>query len=88
VNHVFSRLIVAAPGSQPAYEPLASHRDDAPGGTRVLVLGEDAHPDTWRADDVREAEADDVASVIRTALSEAWQVFDVRTDQWRTVALD
>jgi ATP-dependent exoDNAse (exonuclease V) beta subunit len=37
---------------------------------------------------VREAEAEDVAGVIRTALEEEWQVFDDRTKQWRTVALD
>ena len=88
VNHVFDRLIVEMPDSQPAYLPLDTHREDAPGGARVIALGADAHSSELKADDVREEEALDVAAIIQSAISEEWCVYDVRKQEWRAVALD
>lgn len=76
------------PGSQPPYRPLAAHREGPAEGPDVLTLGDVAHPDTFRADDVREAEADDVAGAIRTALAERWPIWDDRLRDWRPVKLD
>jgi ATP-dependent exoDNAse (exonuclease V) beta subunit len=87
VNTVFDRLIVAEPGSQPAYRALDADRGDAPGGTNVVVLGAEAHPRETKAPAVRDAEAAEVADVIRTAVAEGWQVYDGATDRWRRVRL-
>jgi ATP-dependent helicase/nuclease subunit A len=76
VNHVFGRLIEPEPGAQPAYSPLAPapNRVDAPVGPAVSLLGADPHDDDASADDVRAAEAADVAATITTALAEGWTV--------------
>ncbi len=88
VNHVFARLIVDEPGSQPPYLPLDHHRADPVGGSNVLVLGKDAHPAGLNADQVRSLEADEVAAAIRTALADKWPVLDQPTGRWRDVRLD
>ncbi len=88
VNAVFGELIQHVAGSQPPYRGLDRHRDDAKGGTRMVLLGAEPHPDTFKADDVREQEADDVGSVIRTALADKWQVWDEPKETWRDVELD
>ena len=88
VNHVFSRLIVPEPDSQPEYNALGFVRDNQPdelGG--VTVLGTEAHPDNWKADDVRTAEAQDVAASITTALAQGWLVGDEIPGSWRRVQL-
>lgn len=95
INHVFSRLIVSAPGSQPEYRPLRPFRPAAPGGAPVVLLGTDAHEGKPSADEVRTQEAADVVSAVRTALAERWQVAeqhrlpDGSTEpRWRDVRLD
>ncbi len=88
VNHVFGRLVQPVKDSQPEYRALSRHRDEAPGGTRVVALGVDPHPPALKADDVREREAAEVVAAIRTAVAEKWQVFDERNVAWRDVQLD
>jgi ATP-dependent helicase/nuclease subunit A len=84
VNDVFSRLIVAEPGAQPAYEPLAAVRRPAPGaGPPVAVVGQVPHDDEPSADDLREREAADIAAAVATALADRWLVQDGSTSQWR-----
>jgi ATP-dependent helicase/nuclease subunit A len=60
--------------SQPAYEPLASVRADAPGGAPVAVLGTEVHTDEPTADEVRRREAADVSAAIGRIVSEGWRV--------------
>jgi ATP-dependent helicase/nuclease subunit A len=60
--------------SQPAYEPLASVRADAPGGPPVAVLGTEVHTDEPTADEVRRREAADVCAAIGRIVSEGWLV--------------
>jgi len=86
VNHVFGRLIRAAPDSQPAYRALRAHRPAAPAGPPVLALGVVAHADNPTADEIRAREAADVAATVRTALADRWQVSDDAAG-WRTVEL-
>ncbi|MEA3075869.1 MAG: CRISPR-associated exonuclease Cas4 [Actinomycetota bacterium] len=83
VNHTFGRLIVEEPGSQPAYEPLAVHRNEpAPVGPSIAVFGGTPHPATTTADGLRRAEADDVAALAGRAVAEGWSVGD-GDDGWR-----
>ncbi|MET0494381.1 MAG: UvrD-helicase domain-containing protein [Actinoplanes sp.] len=86
VNEVFAQLIVAAPGSQPAYRPLRAHREAAPVGPAVLALGATAHLDAPNALVLREREAADVVAAVRTALHEKWQVDDGEGG-WRDLRL-
>jgi ATP-dependent helicase/nuclease subunit A len=86
VNHVFGRLILAVPGQQPAYVPLQPVRT-LPGGPAVTVLGTEAHNDGVKADDLREREAADVATTIRTALAEGWPVYVEHEKRWRPARL-
>ncbi len=74
VNEVFDRLIVATPGSQPAFHPLDPYWTDRPGS--VTVLGVDEHLDQPRAEELRRREATDIVEVIRNALAEGWTVHD------------
>jgi ATP-dependent helicase/nuclease subunit A len=90
VNHVFADLIVAEAESQPEYVPLEAAREPATGagagdgdGGHVVLLGAEPHAtsdpatgDKWRvtAQELRTAEAADVAAVVRRALDEAWPV--------------
>ena len=89
VNAVFGVVIQEKPGAQPAYEALSAHRtlDPAAGttfsGASVTALGAAPHAKGTNVGVQREAEAADVASVIRTALAESWTVFDERAKEWR-----
>jgi len=87
VNHVFADLIVAEDESQPEYVPLLAAREPATGtddrAAHVVLLGAEPHAtgnpatgETWRvtAQELRTAEAADVAAVVRRALDEAWPV--------------
>jgi ATP-dependent helicase/nuclease subunit A len=78
VNEVFGTLMVEqrhdGVPSQPAYEPFAAVRGDAPAGPPVALLGVACHEDDPSADEVRRREAADVAAVVRTALEEGWLV--------------
>ncbi|MGI9119445.1 MAG: UvrD-helicase domain-containing protein [Acidimicrobiales bacterium] len=88
VNHTFSRLIVEEPESQPAYVGLQPVRSGPPSGPAVAFVGLDEHPKAWRAADLREAEADDVATAIGEAIGESWLVCDQHTDEWRPARWD
>lgn len=80
VNTVFGRIIVEKEGAQPRYEALQPVRDVAGDdgsrlvGPAVTLLGVEPHPPRTAVGPQREAEAHDVASVIRTALAEGWTV--------------
>jgi ATP-dependent exoDNAse (exonuclease V) beta subunit len=87
INTVFGQLIVAEPGSQPAYRPLRAHRDAAPSGLPVLTLGGTAHTDGPSAVEMREREAADVVAAVRTALDERWQVYCDDRKVWRDIEL-
>ncbi len=91
VNHVFGRLIVEEPGSQPAYEALHAHRTEAaPVGPSVAVLGSLPHPAATSAGALRLCEATDVVAVARQAVAEGWSVSDStgwRPARWSDVAI-
>ena len=55
----------------------------APSGPAVSFIGCAPHPKAWRADDLREAEAADVAAAIRRAVDDGWAVYDDKTGDWR-----
>ncbi len=76
VNHVFSRVILPQPHSQPTYEPLVAARTDEPSGAAVTLLGAEPAPAGTRANELRHREAADVVAAIRTALADQWQVHD------------
>jgi ATP-dependent exoDNAse (exonuclease V) beta subunit len=86
INHVFGRLIVAAPGSQPEFRPLQAVRSDAPGGPPVVVLGTQVHDKSLNAAVLREREAAEVVAAVRAAIEERWQVAD-DAGGWRDVTL-
>ncbi len=67
---------------------MSRHRDDAPGGTRVVELGRVAHPKGTKAPAVRSAEAGDVAQAILAALEQEWPVYDEAAKDWRPVRLE
>ncbi len=83
VNRTFEQLIREEPESQPEYVALDPVRGAAPTGPAVLFIGGAAHPRQWRADDLREAEAADVAAAIRHAIEDRWAVQDDKTGDWR-----
>jgi ATP-dependent exoDNAse (exonuclease V) beta subunit len=92
VNTTFATLMAEpddidlALSSQPRYIALAPTRS-APGmGAAVSVLGRDEHPKEWVADDVRAAEADEVASTVARILHEGWEVDD-GAGGWRPARL-
>lgn len=85
VNTTFGSLIQEAPGSQPAYLPLVPVRAAPPVGPPVAFIGAE-HDGKLKADALRQAEAVDVARLIRRAVQEQWSVAE-RTpdgqDLWR-----
>ncbi len=83
VNHTFGQLIEAEGESQPEYIALQPARSASPSGPAVAFIGMGEHPRTWRAGELRRAEAADVAAVIREAIGERWSVFDEETRCWR-----
>ena len=86
VNATFASLIQEVPGSQPAYLPLLPVRG-APGiGPPVAFVGTE-HDGKLNADQLREAEAADVAGTIRRAVRERWSVGERGpdgNDTWRS----
>ena len=84
INHVFGKLIQAAPGEQPAYLPLRAVRRGGRKGPHVMTLGNKAHiaadGERLSADDLRAFEVDDVAAVIMTIVRERWPVGDEPRD--------
>ncbi len=92
VNATFSALMAEAPDvdvpSQPSYVDLDAARSvPAPTGPPVAVVGVEAHPKGTRADDMRAAEARDVAHAVATAMTDGWQVRDDAGDGWRDARL-
>jgi ATP-dependent exoDNAse (exonuclease V) beta subunit len=83
VNRTFEQLIREELESQPEYVALDPVRGAAPTGPAVLFIGGAAHPRQLRADDLREAEAADVAAAIRHAVEDRWAVHDDKTGDWR-----
>ena len=62
--------------SQPRYVALEPTRPAPPAGAAVSVLGRHEHPREARADDLRAAEADEVAATVARVLHEGWAVDD------------
>jgi ATP-dependent helicase/nuclease subunit A len=86
VNATFGGLIEDVAGSQPAYAPLEAVRAPAPAGPSVSVVGRRPHPKEFRADQLREAEAADVAATVVRAVHEGWSVDD-GAEGWRPARL-
>jgi ATP-dependent exoDNAse (exonuclease V) beta subunit len=92
VNHVFAALLSEPPDvevpvpSQPEYVALDATRAAPPVGPPVAVFGRDPHPYRTYADDMREAEAGDVAAVVARVIAEGWSVDD-DADGWRPARL-
>lgn len=80
VNAVFEKVITEKPQAQPRYEALGAARtitgDDGSAlhGPTVTMLGAEPHPAKTPVGPQRDAEAAEVASVIRSALAEGWTV--------------
>ena len=89
VNTVFAQLMQEEPElllpvkSRPEYIALEPTRTSAGEGPVVRLVGRQDHPSSFRAADLRRAEAADVASAVTTALCERWPVFDDHTGGWR-----
>jgi ATP-dependent exoDNAse (exonuclease V) beta subunit len=92
VNHTFATLMgegddVAVPGhSQPAYLPLVATRPAAGTGPSVSILGRQEHPKGTLADDMRTAEASDVAAAVTRVIDEGWEVSN-KDGGWRPARL-
>jgi ATP-dependent exoDNAse (exonuclease V) beta subunit len=91
VNHTLGALMteprstdVAAP-PQADYVPLRAVRADPPNGPAVAVLGRAAHPSELDADELRAAEATEVAATIRVVIDDGWSVHD--GGRWRPARL-
>ncbi len=76
---------------QPLYQPLDPVRGEPPRGAPVAVLDAE-HPRGTRTGGLREAEAEDVAQAIMTAVAQEWSVGDGRDenghDLWRVARLE
>ena len=94
VNHTFAALMsesadVTMPvDSQPAYLALEATRS-APGtGPALAILGRQEHEPGTTADDLRTAEARDVAAAVTRVIDEGWQVDNTNTGgAWRPARL-
>ncbi len=92
VNSTFGALMsevatvdLPAP-SQPDYIPLVPTRTAAERGPAVSVLGREPHPAGTGADELRAAEAAEVAATVARAVNEGWQVHDGQGG-WRPARL-
>jgi ATP-dependent helicase/nuclease subunit A len=80
VNGTFEALMSEADDleppvpSQPTYLALTSTRSPSLAGPPVAVLGRNPHPQGTGADELRAAEAADVAATVARALYESWEV--------------
>ena len=83
VNHTFGRLIRPDGESQPAYQALDPTRENPPRGPAVAFLGMDPHPKAAVAEDLRTAEAADVAGAIHQVVTDGWAVEDRVRGGWR-----
>lgn len=74
VNEVFAEMIgEGRPGSQPAYQPLAAAREPMAKGPAVVLLG---GPRLGRIDELRAAEAEEIARLVKLMKLEGWLVTD------------
>ena len=93
VNSVFAHLMQEEPElvlpvkSRPEYVALEATRASAPEGRAVRLLGRNEHPSSYRAGDLRRAEAAEVAAAVSTAMAEQWSVFDDASGEWRAPRL-
>jgi ATP-dependent exoDNAse (exonuclease V) beta subunit len=78
-------LELAVP-SQPDYVALRSVRPGAPVGPPVAVIGRRSHVAATTADELRAAEATDVARAIAAAVGDGWSVDDGQ-GRWRPARL-
>jgi len=81
VNHTFAALMPkpaddAARRSQPKYLALTATRPAPADGPPLSIIGRGPHPQGCRADQMRQAEAKDVAAAIVKARTEQWSVSD------------
>lgn len=80
VNATFSTLMDEAGGglaaSQPEYLPIHGLRHGAGAGPPVSVVGRVAHPREYRADQLRAAEAAEVAATVARVVEDGWTVDD------------
>ncbi|MFT7610297.1 MAG: ATP-dependent helicase/nuclease subunit A [Candidatus Aldehydirespiratoraceae bacterium] len=85
INDVFSELILFEAGSQPEYAALSAFRTEAPpNGPAVALLGAKVSATKLNADELRQAETQDIAATIAAALHgpTPWSVGD-DNDGWR-----
>ena len=92
INHTFANLF-ALPDevelpvpSQADYLPLQPTRQPAEVGPSVAILGRAAHPAGRAADELREAEAEEVAATVCRVVAEGWLVDD-GAGGWRAACL-
>lgn len=85
VNKTFSELIEETAGCQPKYTPLDPFRDDPGTGPAVSFIGRE-HEGKPRAQQLRDAEARDVAKAVQLAMQDRWSVSERLPDgseRWR-----
>lgn len=94
VNQVFAVLMSEPPDpdlpvpSQPPYRAIRARREAPPTGPAVAVVGRRPHPRGAPADDVRAAEAADVAATVGRVVAEGWSVGDeTAPGGWRPARL-
>lgn len=92
VNATFARLMDRREGKEiataarPDYVALAATRTSPEGGAAVSVLGRKAHQRDVSADEMRTAEANDVAAAAGCIIEEGWHVDD-GAGGWRPAKL-
>jgi ATP-dependent exoDNAse (exonuclease V) beta subunit len=94
VNDTFSALmgepiddaVPADVDSQPEYQALDAMRPAPVTGPSVAILGRDEHPKGTVADDLRAAEATDVALTVTRIMDEGWDVSE-KDGTWRPARL-
>jgi len=96
VNHTFAALMsepadVTMPvDSQPAYLALEATRPAPDTGPALAVLGRQEHAQGTTADDLRTAEAGEVAAAVTRVMDEGWEVSNTNTNTdgaWRPARL-
>ena len=92
VNATFDALMSeppdaeSPPDSQPDYIALTATRSSPDAGPPVAVLGRHAHPRGTKAEELRGAEAVEVAATVARIVGEGWAVDD-REEGWRAARL-
>ncbi len=72
VNRVFGELIIDDGDAQPPYVDLTAHREGSGTHPAVLVVGGPVNEGT--IGDIRDAESEELAGLIRRVRAEAWEV--------------